>query len=94
MPKRRTKKQKLKAKHEFLYHLDLGSLKGRSEPVVNRQINPDAKTNPIQIKPNDYSVSTAQYLFSSFIRRDLIKSLVYSFIILALEVMIYFKWQN
>lgn len=99
MSKRRTRKQKELAKHQFLISWSPASLKQRSEAKfpqieasVNRQIEIDLKTEKQKkLKTNnpDYSV---QLLDLASIKKDLVKSLILATFVLASEVVLYLFW--
>ena len=93
MSKRRTKKDKEKARHSFAVNWDSGSGTLKFEPDVNRQLNPSTKTKePLSLKINNPKFS-AQTLNLASIRKDITKSLILAGLILASELVIYLIWK-
>ncbi len=98
MSKRRTRKQKEQARHEFLlrwepqYTLTTEAKKTSSEINVKRQID---NTNYVQ-KPNNYLIKRTDYSGQienlALIKKDIKKSLFLTGLILASELVIYFLW--
>ena len=91
--KRRTKKQKLTAKHEFGYVWN--SANSRSlEAVVNRQTKKPkevASNHNTNLKTADI---TAKGHESTAIMRDVAKSILLSSLIIALEIVLYLIWKK
>ena len=87
MAKRRTKKDKVSAQHEYTYRLT--DLSGPSDQ--NR-----VKSGQVRREPaGESKVITAQELFGydpRLIRTDMVKTLVVSGLILAIELALYWYW--
>ncbi len=101
MGKRRTKKQKREARHQFLVYWkkDLNNViyepkKGGFETNVKRQIERSSTKEiikpEISISP-EFSVQNEGW---KYIKKDIIKSLSLLALILALELVIYFVWNS
>jgi len=92
MAKRRTKKQKQKAKRQFSVYLKNEAENNQFEPVVKgqfrkRKIRKISK--PAQTKNAE---PTAKVESLRTIRRDIVKSLILASLILGTELVIYFAW--
>ncbi len=89
MAKRRTRKQKEKAKHQFKVSWKPEAKSTLSEPVVKGQTEVDKKAK----KRKGTKRKKAYYKDNSdnlgTIKRDLVKSLIIASLILALEVVLY-----
>ena len=83
--KRRTKKEKLKARHEF-------SLSWSNEANVKGQFNSEATTPSAKPVKTESAKITANDASLKPLRRNLIKSLAVASLILALEVVLYLAW--
>jgi len=93
MAKRRTKKDKKKAKHAFTIKWDSGSTRLNFEPDVKGQI-PEIKN---EIKPKAHDIRHAEFSASNVnlatIKKDITKSLILASLILASEVVLYLVWR-
>lgn len=100
MAKRRTKKQKRQAKHQFLLKWEpekpitkAKAQKTVSVPTVKGQIKNQAglsiKTKT-KVKFADFQANNEALVL---IKRDLVKSLIIASLILALEVVLYLAWK-
>ncbi len=101
MTKRRTRKQKEKAKHQFTVSWqptkNTSDIKaGRPEPqkasskaIVKGQLEKGAKTPKFQKAKKENAKDTAKPEELASIRRDIFKSIILASLILSLEVMIY-----
>jgi hypothetical protein len=99
LSKRRTRKQKEKAKHHFNLSWkpksEIIEYKDKTEPreaVVKGQTKYHKKTRKTQISKSKYSEYTGNYENLGTIRHNLVKSLLIASLILSLELMLYFKW--
>jgi len=90
MGKRRTKKQKINARHNYAIGISNEGGSVSFSHTVNRQ-NKKTLDRPSDKTPNPKktNVMADSYNLAS-IKKDLIKSLIISSLILALEMMIYF----
>lgn len=83
MAKRRTRKQKIQAKHKFIF-----------EPVVKGQFKNELKA----ILPSKLDSKKAKKLANltdlASLKRDIIKSLILASLVLSLEIMIYLAWNR
>jgi hypothetical protein len=86
MPGRRTKKQKLKAKHSF--NLSWAP----SEPRVKGQFNIEPKAQKPNSRPHESALNLAKDASLASIKKDMLKSLILASLILALEVVVYLAW--
>lgn len=92
MGKRRTRKEKLSAKHQNLISWSPESEKAHSEPNVKRQLTKSAsKTSPNQ-KFNKLARDTDKSSPLASVKKDLTKSLIFAFLIIASETVIYLFW--
>jgi len=99
MSKRRTRKQKEKAKHQFKLSWEPvpNQLKAKdktSSPkaVVNRQTGKHKKSKKVKNIKTENAYLTADYENLGTIRHNLVRSLLIASLILSLELMLYFKW--
>ena len=100
MAKRRTRKQKVTAKHQFIqapntdtrFKLSRQRLDQIASPdgYVKGQIKPKAKTRKIRILKKEKAKDTAKPDESASIKRDIARSVFLASLILSLEVVIYF----
>ncbi len=100
MAKRRTKKQKSKAKHQFLLNWKPDSISSSNEAknaqveaVVKGQIKnrvSPGRQREAKLKIADFQAKKEGLVL---IRRDIIKSLFLASLILALEVVLYLAWK-
>ena len=100
MAKKRTKKQKQKAKHQFTVSWEpssgLSSTKhkrGKSDTPVKRQTKHPARQGKRKITKSEKATITAKDNNLASIKKDLIKSLMIASLVLSLEVVLYFKLQ-
>jgi len=84
MAKRRTRKQKLKAKHIFRF----------TEATVKRQINKEELEANHQGKLPELARELTKDEFSASSKRDIVKSLSLASVILCLELVLYLFWQK
>jgi len=97
MGKRRTRKQKVEARHHLTVSWSPEKNEPRKatfEPIVNRQKAKDLskkKVNSVNAMHSDY---TGQFINVASIRKDIIKSLSIATFILASEVVLYLVWQK
>jgi hypothetical protein len=99
MARRRTKKQKSKAKHQFLLKWEPATKesstkakKPLSEPAVKGQIKTQASLGTkakAKLKFADFQAKNGSL---ALIKRDIVKSLFLASLVLALEVMLYLAW--
>lgn len=86
---RRTKKQKVNARHPFLISWQKNDA---GEAPVNRQFKIKPEPNPkVEIKNKNANL-LAKGLELSSIKHDIIKSIIFASLILALELVIYLAW--
>lgn len=93
MTKRRTRKQKEKAKHQFSISWEPTYKSSNFKPSVKGQFK---KPSSLKVKgrlssKNAKKLAKAGNLAS--IKRDIVKSLIITSFILALEIMLYLAWQ-
>jgi len=92
MAKRRTKKQKEKAKHNFQVSWEPSSSKdkkSRSEASVKGQLTTDKIRSGSKRKNNNITKITGQNDDLASIKKDIRKSLLFTAIILASEIVLY-----
>ena len=93
MAKRRTRKQKIGAKHTFKTKKPEVKTDA-SQPPVKRQFSLKAKVIP-SLKPDlKKAKGTAKDPGLSTIRHDIVRSLILASLVLSLEIMIYLIWSN
>lgn len=92
MGKRRTKKQKQKAKHTFTIKWEPSSTNRKIEPDVNRQFNNEFGSKPVEAKIQKQTKSTGLIADLPSIKKNILKSLILSSLILVSEVVLYFIW--
>lgn len=93
MAKRRTKKQKEKAKHSFTVSWTPEAKNESSEANVKRQIKnklPSSKVKSSASKNPNYSVTM---LDLASIKKEMVKSVGMAAFIVGLEIMIYLFWR-
>ena len=91
MAKRRTRKEKEKAKHTFTVHWDPTS-DSISEASVKREFDGKSKLASKKVPKNKIANLTAKDMGLRLVRKDIFKSLILASIILASEIMIYLVW--
>lgn len=96
MAKRRTKKQKVKAKHSIAIHWESDSTKvksasksGGSEASVKGQFKSQLKTNRNKAKRTKKPKLSDKEGGFSTIRNDILKSVILASIIIGLEMVLY-----
>jgi hypothetical protein len=94
MTKRRTKKQKLKARYPFLLSSKLATKTDVVEPNVKREFSKAAGKTKVLKEKSKLAKYTVQAEYLGTIKKDIIKSLVLVALILSLEIVIYFFWRN
>ena len=99
MTKRRTKKQKQKAKHPFTVNWEPRSSTYKPEvqsasstAFVKGQTKSTKKSTKLSGAKTNSTENTAVYENIASIKHNLVKSLVISSLILSLEVVLYFIW--
>lgn len=93
MAKRRTKKQKERAKHQFTLSWKPNSKTGTAKATVKGQkkLNQNTKKQKAPKRKSAYLMEKSVNL--RIIRRDILKSLILASLILSLEVVLYLFWQ-
>ncbi len=101
MAKRRTKKQKVAAKHQFLVSWDPASSptktkpkKTTSEPAVKGQIKNHSRLKAKKVRSVKHTDSTVETYDLASIKRDLIKSLILAGFVFSIEIMLYLAWSK
>lgn len=89
MAKRRTRKQKEKAKHQFTLSWHPEPKKASSKADVKGQFEKGTKLKKLQKSKKENAKFTAKLDGLASIRRDILKSLLLASLILSLEVVIY-----
>jgi|GEM_PF-5078780 len=87
--KRRTKKQKLKAKHQFTVSWGETRKNTKNNILVKGQSNSDKNKNVSRMKHSNKAENKAEVTSLASTKRNLIKSLIVASLILSLEVMLY-----
>ena len=92
MAKKRTRKQKEKAKHSFAedYQISLG--KDAFEPTVKSQFKTNKKARHDQPPKSNKAAESAKNGNIVEVKKELVKSLLLASLILGIEVMIYLAW--
>jgi hypothetical protein len=92
MGKRRTRKDKEKARHQFLYSWATEPKKATSEANVNRQLKKPLEAK-IQVTGSaKMAKNLAQVYDLASVRADITKSLIIASLILGAELVIYLAW--
>ena len=89
MAKRRTRKQKEKAKHTFSYNWENMPEKDFFEPHVKRQIKNQLQTANAEVTHSENAMLSAKDTSLASIKRNLIKSIIIASLILIAELVIY-----
>ena len=87
--KRRTKKQKEKARERFTYSWAEGTKKLSKKGSVKGQINLGSKSKKPDSKGSEKAYSSALDQSSLNLKKEMIKSVSLAFIIISLELVIY-----
>ncbi len=93
MTKRRTKKEKLKANYSFLFGskgIQLTSTKNLVKSQLNQNSEDQKKKTKLKENPINTEIEKHTYL----IKKDIIKSLSLTALILGLEIVLYFVWNK
>lgn len=93
MAKRRTRKQKEKAKHSFTKTHKISLGKDPFEPIVKGQFKTNKKARHKQPPTPKKAIESAKDGSIVEVKKELIKSLLLASLILGIEVMIYLAWQ-
>lgn len=86
---RRTKKQKMRAKRNYLIDISLNLQKTRIKPLVKGQTRLGDKREISRMKERENAETSAKVTSLASIKRNLIKSLIVASLVLSLEVMLY-----
>jgi len=92
MAKRRTRKQKEKARHDFTISWEPGTDTLKSEAGVKRQFQKDNVLASNEPKRSKRAKVTAQELDLPGIKKNIKLSLLYTGLILTAEIVLYFIW--
>jgi hypothetical protein len=92
--KRRTKKDKQKAKHTFKMSWEKGVSRRKKTKSVKGQSPNSHKSKSSGTPDPKNAKSRAKDEFSESIKKDIIRSLALAAVILSLEVMLYFIWPS
>ncbi len=92
MAKRRTRKEKLSAKHNFAISWNPEPKKDGPEPNVKRQLPKTINSNSSNTKADKSAEFTEKSTLLATIKKDLAKSLLFAASIIASEVVIYLIW--
>ncbi len=93
MAKRRTKKQKQKAKHSFTIKWEPGSSNLNFEPSVNSQISNSKMSEANEPNLGKNAMITVKGLDLEGIKKNIFRSLILAGLILASELVIYLIWK-
>ncbi len=93
MSKRRTKKEKLRANHSFIFGTK-GIQLIDTENLVKSQLDQDSKKQRIENKIIKNPINTEREKSVYTIKKDILKSLGLTALILGLEVVLYFVWNK
>lgn len=97
MSKRRTRKEKERARHRFIISqrvLLAEPKKVEFEANVKRQFTKPAMHPNLEKGQEEKSINTQETLNLALIKKDIIKSLILASLILASELVIYFLWSS
>jgi hypothetical protein len=94
MTKRRTKKQKEKAKHQFLLNWKPEAKIVTSEPVVKGQFKKAPRHKSPKLGKTKKALLSAKDRNLASIRKDIFKSIIIASLILSLELVIYLFGQG
>lgn len=83
MAKRRTRKQKVQAKHKFIF-----------EPAVKGQFKNEPKTTLLSKPDSKKAKKLANLTDLVSLKSDIIRSLILASLVLGLEIMIYLAWKH
>jgi HEAT repeat protein len=92
MSKRRTRKEKEKAKHPFTYNWENTPEKAFSEPRVKRQIKNQVQPNSNKMSHSENAMLSAKDASLASIKRNIRKSIIIASLILIVELVIYLAW--
>lgn len=93
MAKRRTRKQKEKAKHNFIKIHKISLKKDSFEPIVKGQFKTNKKARHKQSGTPNKAMESAKDSSIVEVKKELLKSLLLASLIIGIEVMIYLAWQ-
>ncbi|RLC31405.1 hypothetical protein DRH13_03085 [Candidatus Woesebacteria bacterium] len=93
MAKKRTRKQKEKAKHSFIKTYKISLKKDSFEPIVKGQFKTNKKARHEQSGTPKKAIESAKDSSIVEVKKELLKSLLLASLILGIEVMIYLAWQ-
>lgn len=94
MARRRTRKQKERAKHNLAFSWKPTTEIQDEKPRVKGQFNFEASTTSREASKDKNAIDLAKDSSLSLIKRDIVKSLILASLILALEVMVYLAWNK
>jgi hypothetical protein len=94
MSKRRTRKEKLSAKHNFAVSWNPEPKEDHSEPNVKRQFPKPINKTSSNTKTNKLVNLTDKSILLATTQKDLAKSLLFAASIIASEVVIYLVWNK
>lgn len=94
MAKRRTRKQKEKAKHQFTLSWEPEPKKASSKATVKGQFKTKPEPKKFLTLMRKKAKSSAKLDDLASVRRDIIKSLILASLVLSLELVIYLAWSR
>ncbi len=92
MAKRRTRKEKLSASHKHLISWSPEPKRDHFEPNVKRQLPRSRNRSSSNRKLHELVKVTDKNIPLASVRKDLTKSFIFAFLIIASEVVIYLVW--
>jgi hypothetical protein len=92
MGKRRTRKQKKEALHQFSYTWKNEPKKLRTEANVKRQSQTPLEANLRTSIPVKMAVNQAQVYDLASVKKDIVRSLIIASLIFGAELVIYLAW--
>ena len=92
MAKKRTRKQKERAKHSFTIAWEKVLKEDQSEPVVKSQFIKTSQARPSRAHTSKKALESGKERGLQAIKREIFKSLILASLILGLELMIYLAW--
>jgi hypothetical protein len=93
MAKRRTRKQKQKAVHQFNLSWQPEPKNASTEPIVKGHLKNGVNTPSTKPSKAKLAIDSTKDAQVSVIKRNLVRSLIIVSLILALEVVIYLVWR-
>lgn len=88
------KRNKKNPRYTFLIELKNQNIKNEPENFVKRYFESSKKSLSLALGKNKNAYNSGQYIDLDSFKKDIKKSLIFTLLIISLEIVIYFAWKR